>query len=62
MDTRVTDQFGQRLYGLLQQHPQGLSEHELLQRLRAQQDAAVGEARLDDSLNLFQTHFILFHG
>lgn len=62
MDTRAIDQFGQRLHGLLRQYPQGLSEHELLQRLRAQQDTAVGEARLDDSLNLFQTHFILFHG
>ncbi|MAT65969.1 MAG: molecular chaperone DnaJ [Gammaproteobacteria bacterium] len=61
MDTQAIEQFGQRLHAILQRHPQGLSEHELLQMLREADEDALGAARLDDSLNLFQTHFILFH-
>ena len=61
MDTQTITQFGDRLYAILQRHPQGLSEHELLQTLREADEDALGAARLDDSLNLFQTHFILFH-
>lgn len=61
MNTQAIIQFGDRLHALLQRHPQGLSEHELLQSLREADEEALGAARLDDSLNLFQTHFILFH-
>ena len=48
-----------RLFELLQAAPEGLSEYELLLRLSRWQGA---EERLPtDTLELFRTHFLLFH-
>jgi DnaJ-domain-containing protein 1 len=46
---------------LLEQHPQGVSEHSLLKRLRAEPYALFPPLQLDDQLGLFQSHFLLFH-
>lgn len=52
----------QPLYELLQEHPQGLSEHKLISVLK-KPDVAIfsAELNLSDSLCLFQTHFYLFN-
>lgn len=61
MNTDELQRFGHRLHEILKCHPQGLTEFELLEALREHPDTLIGEGRLDDSLTLFQTHFILFH-
>lgn len=45
----------------LRQHPQGLSEYQLLCQLREQRWPVFAEADLREPLSLFQTHFILFN-
>ncbi len=54
-------EFTQLLLEILQLHPEGLSEYELLQRLRSDERIAFEQDRLDDPHNLFRTHFLLFH-
>jgi DnaJ-domain-containing protein 1 len=49
------------LLEILQLHPEGLSEYDLLQHLRGDPRSGFGQARLDDSADLFRTHFLLFH-
>jgi DnaJ-domain-containing protein 1 len=49
------------LQAVLEAHPQGLSEFELLTRLDTDPDVAFEKGDLADSLNLFQTHFLLFN-
>lgn len=46
---------------LLQRHSGGLDEHQLLQHLRRPPYGLMPELTLDDSLGLFQSHFLLFH-
>jgi DnaJ-domain-containing protein 1 len=46
---------------LLLQHPDGISEYQLLQRLREKEGALFPRLELDDHLGLFQSHFLLFH-
>lgn len=53
--------FSQILLELLQLHPEGLSEYELLQRLRSDARIEFDQDRLDDPQDLFRTHFLLFH-
>lgn len=53
--------FIQILMEILQLHPEGLSEYELLQRLRSDARIAFEHDRLDDPQDLFRTHFLLFH-
>lgn len=45
-----------RLYAVLREHPGGLREYELLERLRGD-----GPVRGLDELGLFRVHFLLFH-
>lgn len=66
MQVTDPDAFVNLLRDILSLHPAGLSEYDLLQRLR--QDTAgeatgieLGTGRCDDSHNLFRTHFLLFH-
>lgn len=49
------------LLEILQLHPEGLSEYALLQRLRVDTRVDFAGARLDDTRDLFRTHFLLFH-
>jgi DnaJ-domain-containing protein 1 len=53
--------FTRILLEILQLHPAGLSEYELLQRLRNDERIEFEQSRLDDSHDLFRTHFLLFH-
>lgn len=53
--------FTQILLEILQLHPKGLSEYELLQRLRCDERVDFEQSRPDDSHDLFRTHFLLFH-
>lgn len=46
---------------ILQLHPAGLSEFDLLQRLRSDRRLTFGDERLDNPRTLFRTHFLLFH-
>jgi DnaJ-domain-containing protein 1 len=49
------------LLEILELHPEGLSEYALLQRLRTDPRVEFASARLDDTQDLFRTHFLLFH-
>ncbi|RMG30972.1 MAG: molecular chaperone DnaJ [Gammaproteobacteria bacterium] len=49
-----------QVHGVLAAHPEGLSEHALIQRLAAT-DGPLAGADLKDPLALFRTHFLLFH-
>lgn len=53
--------FTEILLEILQLHPEGLSEYELLQRLRSDPRIDFASERLDDTQELFRTHFLLFH-
>ncbi len=46
---------------LLNQHPDGISEYQLLKRLREDDYALFPRLELDDHLGLFHSHFLLFH-
>ncbi len=46
---------------LLSQHPDGISEYQLLKRLRDEEYALFPRLELGDHLGLFQSHFLLFH-
>jgi len=46
---------------LLEGQPEGIGEHALLQALRQAPYRLMPELSLDDSLGLFQSHFLLFH-
>lgn len=45
----------------LRAHPQGLSEHELIKRLREQGVEGFDAASMRSALGLFRAHFLLFH-
>jgi len=49
------------LLALLREHPQGLSEYELLCALDERAQPGFERPDFHDSLGLFQTHFLLFH-
>ena len=55
------DTFMAILLEILQLHPEGLSEYDLLQHLRGDTRSGFETGRLDDSAELFRTHFLLFH-
>lgn len=46
---------------LLSKHPQGLSEYQLLKRLRRAPYELLPALELDDHLGLFQCHFLIYH-
>lgn len=45
----------------LLQYPDGISEHTLIRELSKDSHSVLANAKIDTSLSLFQTHFILFH-
>lgn len=49
------------LLTLLRDNPEGISEYDLLKRLDEDPAHDFSSGDLSDSLNLFQTHFLLFH-
>jgi hypothetical protein len=53
--------FSRILLEMLQLHPEGLSEYALLQCLRKDSRTGVADHRPEDTLDLFRTHFLLFH-
>ena len=55
------DEIEQACHDLLRQHPDGISEHALLSQLRDEPYALFPKLPLDDTLGLFQSHFLLFH-
>lgn len=46
---------------ILALHPEGLSEYDLLQRLRGDARSGFAAGRSEDHEDLFRTHFLLFH-
>lgn len=56
------EQLVDQLDHLLHQHPEGLGEHAIIKILSANEKSALANAKIDTSISLFQTHFILFHG
>lgn len=54
-------EFAGILLEILRLHPEGLSEYTLLQRLREDSRVDFADRRPDDTLDLFRTHFLLFH-
>jgi DnaJ-domain-containing protein 1 len=54
-------QLEQRCHRLLCEAPAGLSEHTLLQSLRTAPDSLLPGLAPEDTLGLFQSHFLLFH-
>ncbi|OGH00017.1 MAG: hypothetical protein A2426_08525 [Candidatus Lambdaproteobacteria bacterium RIFOXYC1_FULL_56_13] len=56
-----TQPFLDLLYRLLQEHPQGISEWDLVGELRRRRLAPFCAGALEDDLVLFQVHFLLFH-
>lgn len=46
---------------VLEANPAGVAEHDLLQQLRKPPHQLMPSLALDDSLGLFQSHFLLFH-
>lgn len=59
----VTDeaQCAALLREILALHPEGLSEYDLLQRLRGDARSGFAAGRSEDHEGLFRTHFLLFH-
>lgn len=51
----------EQLLDLLHQVPDGLSEHQLIRRLRAQHCTHIPQLPLADKLVLYRTHFVLFN-
>ncbi len=51
----------QQVTDCLRGHPDGISEHVLIKLLRARADCALPQGSLSDPLNLFRTHFLVFH-
>ena len=51
-----------QLERLLRQHPEGLGEHAIIKILSKDENSTLANAKIDTSISLFQTHFILFHG
>jgi hypothetical protein len=51
----------ERLHTLLLEHPAGLGEYQLLQKLRGEGCALLGQAPLSEPLSLFRSHFLIFH-
>ncbi|HGE2200579.1 TPA: DNA-J related domain-containing protein [Pseudomonas aeruginosa] len=46
---------------LLREHPEGLSEYQLIQLLKARHSTHIPHRELADKLVLFRTHFLLFN-
>ncbi len=61
MNISDPDSFMAILLEVLQLHPEGLREYDLLQHLRSDERVDLDGSRLDDSHDLFRTHFLLFH-
>lgn len=49
------------LHKILLEQPAGLSEYQLINQLKSQQQPLFISANLSDPLSLFRSHFVLFH-
>ena len=59
--TNQSNHFLALLLELLQSHPLGLSEFELIKRLECEGEETFARANRQNNLSLFQMHFFLFH-
>lgn len=59
--THWSDSLAERVHGELLKHPDGISEHDLIRRLRRGDCPEIPELRQRDLFGLFRTHFRLFH-
>ena len=57
----MTAELEQELLNLLQAHPQGMSEFEVLRHLQRAEHRAFDEKLFSDDLAIFRAHFLLFH-
>lgn len=60
-ENQLTDKTLSLIYDILRQHPDGLSEYELLRALERTDQAAFARAPFDNNLALFHAHFLLFN-
>jgi DnaJ-domain-containing protein 1 len=51
----------EQLLAILEDHPEGISEHDLLKRLQATAGDDFPDTLFRDELALFRAHFLLFH-
>lgn len=58
--TQQIERLQLRIQQVLAEHPEGISEFDLLKQLEQQGDD-LPTRRMADSLSLFQSHFLLFH-
>lgn len=61
MYTLKINQLISTLLELLEANPAGMSEYQLLKRLKSEQQPLFVGANLSDVLSLFRSHFLLFH-
>lgn len=61
IDAGLLEALQWRLREILQAHPGGLSEYELIGVLQADQRPFFDTGIFDDSVSLFRAHFLLFH-
>lgn len=61
IDAGLLEALQLRLQGILQAHPAGLSEYELIGVLQADDHPLFDAGVFDDSVTLFRAHFLLFH-
>ncbi len=60
-DLNCTLDLTEQVHQLLRADPAGLSEFQLIRRLKAQHSTHIPHLGLDDKLVLFRTHFLLFN-
>lgn len=60
--TQALDTLVQHVHEVLSQHPQGISEFNLMSALDQRCVAGFGRSAFADHLSMFQSHFLLFHG
>lgn len=56
-----SDRLAERVHGVLETHPEGISEHDLIRHLRKTGCPEIPEIPERDLFSLFRTHFRLFH-
>lgn len=61
MDRGLLEALQLRLQEILQAHPKGLSEYELIGMLQSGAQPLFDQDIFHDSVNLFRAHFLLFH-
>lgn len=61
LDAYPATDLADTLLGLLRAMPDGVSEYQLIQTLRAERNPHLSQRSLQDPLVLFQTHFLVFN-